>query len=72
MSERICMFCKHLEYEDGGYGEYADPASLSCAKGHFASRKGDHFGNQRFVHDVADFRSIIIKAQDCKDYTEVR
>lgn len=63
--EKNCMFCNHLEFDDGGYGEYADPAGLSCAKGHFQSYS-------TFVHDAGDFRRIIIKAQTCPDYDQAK
>lgn len=59
------MFCKHLEFEHGGYGEYADPSSLSCRKGHFGAY-------ENYVHDEDDFRRIIVRARDCKDYDEAK
>lgn len=65
MSEKNCMFCTHLSYEAAGHGEYADPAGLECKKGHF---KAYH----TFVYDEDDFRRIIVKAQTCPDYNQVK
>lgn len=67
--EKNCMFCNHLEFHGGGYGDYPDPDHLSCAKGHF---KGSHWGGEHHVYDAADFRKIIIKAQTCPDYDQAK
>lgn len=56
------MFCPHLEYHKAGYGEYADPANLSCAMNHFGQQ-----GNET-VFDIDDFRAIIVRAEGCPDY----
>jgi hypothetical protein len=65
VSERNCMFCKHLEYEPAGYGEYADPAGLSCRKGHFKAW-------DNFVYNEGDFRKIVVRAVKCPDYDEAK
>lgn len=67
--EKICMFCVHLEFEDGGYGDYADPASLDCSKGHYGDMRTR--GNNH-VYNVADFRRMIVRAATCQDYTQVK
>lgn len=66
--EKLCVFCKHLEYDAAGCGEYADPASLSCRKGHRLAGQG--YG--QYVYDVADFRAMILTAATCPDYTEAK
>jgi hypothetical protein len=71
MSEKLCMFCKHLTYEDGGGGEYAPPSSLNCAKKHFKDSWGDKTG-EHYVYDIEDFRAIIVQAENCKDYSPPR
>jgi hypothetical protein len=72
MSERLCVFCKHLQYHTGGYGEYADPAMLECEKKHGIHGGDRIFGltYERSVMGIDDFRAAIVHAKDCPDYAE--
>ena len=73
MTERICMFCTHLSYEKASYGDYSDPAALECCMGHFPSGREDGKNVQsRAVYDVEDFRRLIIQAETCPDYDQVK
>ena len=62
--EKLCVFCKHLQYNSQEYGEYAEPANLECSKGHSLC-KGIELN---FIYDVADFRRMILTAKNCNDY----
>ena len=67
------MFCTHLSYEEAGHGDYADPASLECDLGHFPDWRADGKKVQsNFVYDVEDFRRLIIQAETCPDYDQVK
>jgi hypothetical protein len=65
--EKLCVFCKHLKYSDGGWGDYAEAASLNCKKGRDLRPSG-----YQSVYDVEDFREMILTAQNCPDYDEAR
>lgn len=70
MSERLCVFCQHMAFDDGGYGEYADPAEMFCKKGRWAGER--RHGNGVTLHssdDLSEFRKVIVIAKDCPDYT---
>ena len=70
MMEKLCVFCKHWEFEEGqqGFSEMTpgSNASMGCDKG--------HFGEDFCIYDIqgsSGFREIIIKAETCPDYTPV-
>lgn len=66
--EKLCMFCEHLEYRDGGVGEYAEPAELYCNKKRkLLCEDGDSFCSQS-VYGIDDFRRMIKTAENCPDY----
>jgi len=67
-TEKLCVFCKALEYDEAGHGEYADPAKLSCAKGHKLSGRTD----TQIIFDIEDFRAMIMTAKNCPDYEEAK
>ena len=56
MSEKICMFCVHMDYDAGsscetcGYGP-----SFYCKQGHFSSETPS---------DMEDYRELILKAEE--------
>jgi hypothetical protein len=67
--EKLCVFCKHWDFYGGsqGYSEMTpgSDASMSCSKGHW---------ERWCLHDTgeSDFRRIILTAQTCPDYTQVK
>lgn len=63
MSETICMFCNHLDFDNDVGGDYAEGASLSCKKNHF---------DRNSIYDLDDFRAAIVRAKDCPDYDEAK
>ena len=77
MSEKLCVFCKHLDWDNGGGNEdYPDPASLTCNKGHKFTEP-DAFmtindGSTTYMFDLDDFRRVIVLAQSCPDYDQVK
>jgi len=68
VTEKLCVFCVHLSYNDDGYGEYAEPASLSCGKGRTLNGKN----LWQSVYDIEDFRRMILTAKDCPDYEQAK
>ena len=66
MSEKLCVFCEHWEFDGGeqGYSEMTPGtnASMGCKK--------EHWDGKRMVDiwSEVDFRKIILTAKDCKDY----
>ena len=68
--EKLCVFCTHAEFNDSGcWGDYPDPAKLECHKGHF---EGRYHEVGLPVYDMEDFRKIIVQAESCPDYNEVK
>lgn len=62
MSEKLCVFCKHILLNtDYCSGAYPDPASFECSKGHWSINEPDH-------EFPKGFRKKILAAQTCKDY----
>ena len=57
MSERICLACKHFSLERAGCGDYADPATAACDKGHWATGM-----------DAAELFEANLTARTCPDY----
>lgn len=70
--EKLCIFCVHGGFTDGGYGEYADPAAFECGKGLLPKTEHGHGGSERFVFDIQDWRDIIVTAQTCPSYKQVK
>jgi hypothetical protein len=68
MSEKLCVFCKHLEYESGTGGDYPDPAQLSCRKKHKLLPEPGGFFYMQSIYDIDDFRKMILTAETCPDY----
>lgn len=66
MSEKLCVFCKHFQWYEFEYTYYSTltggdlSGGLSCGEGHFLDRNP--------VNTVG-FRSLIRKAEFCKDYS---
>lgn len=71
MSEKLCVFCRNWSFDGGspGYSEMTPgtDASMGCNKGHY----GRNFHLQDLSGE-AGFRTIILKAQTCKDYEQVK
>lgn len=66
MSEKLCMFCKHLEFDQTDQYESGGGIScMSCDKGHF-------YQEVLSGHVDADFRKLILRAETCPDYREVK
>ena len=66
MSEKLCMFCEHFDFEAIGigqdYSEYTggDPyGGMTCKKRHYVEER---------PHDLAGFRRVLMTAKKCKDY----
>lgn len=74
MAEKLCVFCKHLEYNEDTGGDYADPANLTCRKKHLIHEKSmlSWQKNVKNIYDIEDFRKVILHAKNCHDYTEVK
>ena len=69
MSERLCIFCEHCQWEDsrgmgstmtGPYGSIG----FSCNKGHFSNYESESF------QDIGDARALFLKAKTCPDYLQ--
>ena len=64
MSEKLCVFCPHFNYEgihDYRYSTYTSgtDGGFECLKNHFAHQRPD---------DIKEFRQLILKAEKCPDY----
>lgn len=68
MSEKLCVFCEHMEFDGGGKGNYAESETMFCMKGRW-SGKGSYGGDAVYMdYTLDDFRAVILLAKDCKDY----
>jgi len=65
MSEKLCVFCIHFGFSNDMYGDYAEGASGECAKGHYRAYSAN-------VYDEESLRKIIVVAQSCNDYEQVK
>lgn len=64
MSEKLCVFCKHIDMNTlGCNGPYPDPATFECGKGYWQGISG---------FDDRSFRETIKYAETCKDYREAK
>jgi len=69
VSEKLCVFCKHFDWEAIGYTYYSTltggdtHGGMSCRKGHFSQYDAGR------PDDVDDFRTTILRAGTCPDYT---
>lgn len=63
MNEKLCVFCKHFEYEQFGYscGDTWDDkyGGFTCNSGHY---------KEKIPYSNDDFRGLILKAEKCGDY----
>jgi len=71
MSEKLCVFCTNMEIcDDRGFGStetgpYGSKGP-SCKKGHF-----NHYSTE-CIDDMDEYRELIIKAETCSDYDQVK
>ena len=70
MNEKLCIFCRHFCFDDIGtepdYSEYTGGSGyggMSCAQKHYSEER---------PYDTDDFRNILLTADKCKDYDEVK
>lgn len=69
MIEKLCVFCEHSYFDDSGsYEDYVDPTTFACRVGHFDKM----VGGAPAVREIEDFRRVIVRAEDCPDYQQVR
>jgi len=63
MEIKLCLFCTHLEYEEGSAlsSNTWESSEMSCLKGHWTL-----LGN--LDYQLPDLRKGIQKASTCKDY----
>ena len=62
--EKLCVFCKHFNYErieSGNYSEWTsfDMGGMTCNKNKYYERR---------PYDIVEFRSTILEANRCSDY----
>lgn len=66
--EKLCVFCKHFDWESIGYTYYSTltggeiDGGMACRKGHYG-----HYDKGR-PESTEEFRDVILIAQTCKDY----
>ena len=73
--EKLCLFCTHFRWtaeEMWGMGsELTGPMFeggwAECEKKHFGQ-----WGSLEKPEDEKDFREVVIKAMNCKDYNQVQ
>ena len=70
--EKLCVFCKHLDFYNDYGGEYAQGASISCKLGIKLTDDKPSWMTSNTVYDIEDFRKMIVRAKTCKRYTEVK
>jgi len=59
--EKLCVFCEHIRMDTiGCHGDYPDPATFECQKGHWSGLEEYDFPE--------GFRKQILVAITCKDY----
>ena len=69
--EKLCIFCKHFKWkaeEMWGMGStmtgpMMEGGDAACSKGHYEGKY------PIYPEDEEDFRTIILRGQDCQDYT---
>lgn len=72
MSEKLCVFCVHLDLDasyEGGYyeGDCFPYAELQCKKAHWYIKSGS---GERFSHK--NLAEAIQTAKTCSDYRQVK
>ena len=74
MSERLCIFCQHCQWEHDRTmgtqwtGEYGT-SGFTCDKGHF-NASGE--GEDRGFEEMDDVRALFLLAENCKDYERIK
>lgn len=70
MAEKLCIFCTHSSFDTSGCsGDYPDPATFECGKGHFNDLG---WGKNSIGYDMDSFRQLILAAATCPDYDQVK
>lgn len=63
--EKLCIFCKHCEMEHSAMGSTWTGAygadGLTCHKGHYSE-----YDEQ--PRTIRDFRTFVLRAEECPDY----
>ena len=69
MSEKLCVFCVHFAWEaERQWGMGSTLTGPMTEAGNAMCRKGRYTDNP-FRQDEDDWRKIIVRGQDCSDYT---
>ena len=63
--ENLCVFCKHFDWERVGY-HYYSTLTGGDIEGGATCKKGYYY--EEVPCDTEDFRTLILKAETCKDY----
>lgn len=60
MSEKLCVFCKHLGWDSISEDEYwGKDGGAFCRMKHFQEKRPD---------DESDLRALLLTAETCPDY----
>lgn len=67
MSEKLCVFCKHLKFtqavdSQGSASFGGEEAKIGCSKGHWEV--------DTYASEMIDFRQQILRAENCPDYKQ--
>ena len=60
--EKLCVFCKKLDFNESSGGDYPDPSTMRCSLGHWR--------DEVTLYTLDDFRKKILIAKSCPDYDE--
>lgn len=63
VAEKLCVFCKNLDFDANQGGAYPDPPNFSCRK---------RVWNLDFYGNLNDFRAMILTAETCPEYDEAK
>lgn len=65
MTEKLCVFCKHFDFESICY-QYYSTLTGGDTTGGMTCKK--HVYTEERPYDTQDFRRIILKAETCQHY----
>ena len=68
--EKLCIFCKHFDWEkEEMWGMGSTQTGPMFEGGDTRCKKGHYEGLNNYPCDATEYRAIILRAVECKDYT---
>lgn len=72
MPEKLCIFCEHFNWSAEEMWGMGSTLTGPMMEGGWAECRKGHYKKLETPKDEAEYRAVILKGQNCKDYKQVK